>query len=90
MRILNSKPSYDFWSDINTLGDPISVMVSPNKQQHFEEMLHLQNVTYFTKIQDVQQALSKVQNNSIAEKRLQRPLMSFDKYYSFDQVNNGI
>lgn len=86
LKILKSKPFYDFWSDINTLGDPVSVMVSPKNQQAFESLLKVQNITYSTKIQNVQELLPQTRNNTI-EKSLQDPLIRFDKYYSFDQVN---
>ena len=54
LRTFESNENFDFWSSINKVGKPISVMVAPNAQSQFEFILKTTKMHFSVEIEDVE------------------------------------
>jgi hypothetical protein len=51
---LASSADFDFWSTINKVGNPVTVMASPKVQRMFEDYLKTNNLEYNVEIENVE------------------------------------
>jgi hypothetical protein len=54
LRHLESDPRYDFWSRINKVGKPVTVMASPEVQNELEQYLLSHKIDHSLEIDNVQ------------------------------------
>lgn len=53
MRIFQNNKEYDFWSKLNKVGRPVTIMASSRVQNEFEEYLAQHEIIYEIEIDNV-------------------------------------
>ena len=54
LRELELNPEFDFWSKVNKIGKPVTIMASTSVQIEFEQSLLRNEIDYSVEIQNVQ------------------------------------
>lgn len=73
----------DFWTPATTSRIPIDLMVPPNIQHHFDNMIQSLGVEYKVKIRNVQELIFRTQ----VRKSGANLTFNWDAYYTLEEVN---
>ncbi|EFA01359.1 carboxypeptidase A [Tribolium castaneum] len=74
---------FDFWSPINNVGKPVTVMASPQVQKKFEKKLKKHKISYELEIDNLQSTID--QEKKYHEDKLG---IAFDHYLRHSEINN--
>lgn len=72
--------SYDFWTDVKAVGDPVDVMVPPHKRGEFTDLMDKNGYEYAIKIQNVQERIDE-EMPSVKPRAL-----GWESYYRLDDI----
>ncbi|KAJ3629057.1 hypothetical protein MTP99_013480 [Tenebrio molitor] len=86
LRHLESDPRYDFWSRINKVGKPVTVMASPEVQNELEQYLLSHKMDHSLEIDNVQRTIDA--ERRYHESRSTNGRISFDQYLRHDEINS--
>ena len=84
---MRDNPHLDFWTEIG-LNRPVDIMMTPYMKSSVPAQLESLGMKVSTMIQDVE-SLIEEERKSKPELRGGVGQMTWDDYYSFDQVENG-
>jgi murein tripeptide amidase MpaA len=84
---LASSADFDFWSTINKVGNPVTVMASPKVQRMFEDYLKTNNLEYNVEIENVESTIETERQYHRSKEALKSGRISFDQYLRHDQIN---
>ncbi|RZC35010.1 Peptidase M14 and/or Propep M14 domain containing protein [Asbolus verrucosus] len=87
LRHLQSNKEFDFWSKINKVGKPVSVMTSPKVQNEFEKYLSSHGIEYRVQIEDVQSTILSEKEYHRSRQALKHKKISFDQYLRHAEIN---
>lgn len=85
LRNLEVNPKYDFWSEVNRRGKPVSVMVAPEEQAIFEKNLSNENLTHLIEINNVEENIKLERSYHLERSNSER--ITFDRYFSHADVS---
>ncbi|XP_065357624.1 zinc carboxypeptidase [Calliphora vicina] len=79
---LESELQLDFWSEVHNYGESCDVMVKPDLQQKFEEILQKSMIVYEVKIQNVQSLI----DNEQPKTRSSSTSMDWENFHTLDEI----
>ncbi|KAJ3660726.1 hypothetical protein Zmor_005162 [Zophobas morio] len=85
---LAASPDFDFWSKIDRLGNPVTVMVSPRWQRRFEGHLKVNNIDYEVVIEDVESSIEAERKYHLSQPALKSGRISFTQYQRHSAIND--
>ncbi|EFA09249.1 carboxypeptidase B [Tribolium castaneum] len=87
LQSLEAIPDFDFWSKINTVGNPVTVMVPPRFQTKIEDYLKLNNLEFSIEIENVGSAIHAEKHYHKSRQALGLGKITFDQYLRHAEIN---
>ncbi|KAJ3660729.1 hypothetical protein Zmor_005165 [Zophobas morio] len=85
LRELELNPEFDFWSKVNKIGKPVTIMASTSVQSEFEQSLLRNEIDYSVEIQNVQKTID-LESEYHRSRSLPIGRIAFDQYLRYGEI----
>ncbi|KAJ8970944.1 hypothetical protein NQ317_008291 [Molorchus minor] len=83
---LENNENYDFWSDLRTLHSPVNIMVSPDAQYEFENLLDTYQIDNSVLISNVEGTIQTESLKLRYSPRVTSGQVSFEEFMRYDDI----
>nr|XP_022916633.1 carboxypeptidase B-like [Onthophagus taurus] len=86
LKSLKESGQYDFWSNVKFLGQKVSIMVKPELQANFTNILNLNNLDYTVLIENAENVFQQEREKQSRAPKVEKGRINFTQYHRYEAI----